>query len=117
MPKSVDAQLESDDLAKTLRAGHDEAVRPASDSATQPESLWRAVRESLRGSHRDYTSGPIGRSIIMLAIPMVLEMLMESVFAVVDIFWVAHLGADAVATVGLTESMLTLLYAVAIGLG
>ena len=86
MPKSVDAQLESDDLGKTFPAGHDdEAVRPASDYATQPESLWRAVRESLRGSHRDYTSGPIGRSIIMLAIPMVLEMLMESVFAVVDI--------------------------------
>jgi len=117
MPKSVDSQIESDDLAATLHSGHEEAVKAANDVATQPQSLWHAVRESLRGSHHDYTSGPIGRSIIMLAIPMVLEMLMESVFAVVDIFWVAHLGADAVATVGLTESMLTLLYAVAIGLG
>src|SRR6267142_5168492 len=78
---------------------------------TEPQSLWSAIRESLRGSHRDYTSGPIGRAIIMLAIPMVLEMCMESIFAVVDIKWVSYLGPDAMATVGLTESMLTLMYA------
>jgi putative MATE family efflux protein len=83
---------------------------------TEPSSFWAAVREALRGSHQDYTAGPIGRSIILLAIPMVLEMCMESVFAVVDIKWVSYLGPDAMATVGLTESMLTLIYALAIGL-
>ena len=85
-------------------------------SAQEQESLWSAVKESIRGSHRSYTTGPIGRSILLLAIPMVLEMIMESVFAVVDIFWVSHLGTDAAATVGLTESLLTLIYALAIGL-
>jgi putative MATE family efflux protein len=95
-----------------------EAVEPGSlPSSSETQSLWAAVREALRGTHRDYTVGPVGKAILLLAIPMVLEMLMESIFAVVDIFWVAHLGAEAVATVGLTESMLTLMYAVAIGLG
>lgn len=92
--------------------------RVASDVTQPPEGIWSAVRESLRGTHRDYTTGPIGRSIIVLAIPMVLEMLMESIFVVADIYWVAKLNnADAVATVGLTESMMTMIYAVAVGLG
>ena len=89
---------------------------PASESPPA-QSLWGAVREALAGAHgRDFTEGPIGRSIFILAVPMVLEMLMESIFVVVDVFVVAHLGADAVATVGLTESFMTILYALAMGL-
>lgn len=91
-------------------------ARAASSLNPADEGIWTAIKEALRGSHRNYTEGPIGRSIILLAIPMVLEMLMESVFAVVDIFWVSHLGTDAAATVGLTESLLTLIYALAMGL-
>src|SRR5882672_5999794 len=89
-----------------------------SDVATPSESMsfWSAIRESLRGSRQDYTVGPIGRLIILLAVPMVLEMFMESIFAVVDIKWVSYLGADAMATVGLTESLMTVIYAIAIGL-
>src|ERR1700675_4600769 len=90
-------------------------IAPDRGSSDEP-GFWAAVREALRGSHRDYTVGPIGRSIILLAIPMVLEMCMESIFAVVDIKWVSYLGPDAMATVGLTESLLTLIYAIAIGL-
>jgi putative MATE family efflux protein len=74
------------------------------------------MREALRGSRLDYTTAPIGRAVIMLAVPMVMEMAMESIFAIADVFWVAHLGADAVATVGLTESMLTMIYTAAMGL-
>ena len=80
-------------------------------------SVLATVREALRGSKQDFTDGPIGRSLVLLAVPMVLETVLESLFAVVDIFFVAHLGADAIATVGLTESMESLVYAVAIGLG
>ena len=79
-------------------------------------SFWQTIREAIRGSHYDYTSGPVGRAIILLAVPMVLEMSMESLFAVVDIFWLGHVSPTAVATVGLTESMLALVYTAAMGL-
>ena len=77
----------------------------------------RLLRETLHGSTQDFTDGPIERALVLLAVPMVLETVLESLFAVVDIVFVAHLGADAIATVGLTESLMSLIYAVAIGLG
>jgi putative MATE family efflux protein len=79
-------------------------------------SMFSTVRDAVRGTSIDYTTAPVGHAVIMLAVPMVLEMAMESIFAVADVFWVAHLGADAVATVGLTESMLTIIYTAAMGL-
>ena len=81
-----------------------------------PAGAWATIREAIRGSQQDFTQVPIRRAVVLLAVPMVLEMSMESLFAVVDIFWVSRLGSDAVATVGLTESMLALVYAVAMGL-
>src|SRR5262249_24816121 len=86
-------------------------------SVLQEESWWRHIVNAIRGVHHDYTEGPIGRSLLLLAVPMVLETLMESLFAVVDIFFVGKLGADAIAAVGLTESMLFIIYSIAMGLG
>ncbi len=74
------------------------------------------IAEALAGKEHDYTDGSIRRAVLLLAIPMMLEMAMESIFAITDIYFVSGLGADAVATVGLTEAVITLLYAVAIGL-
>ena len=73
-----------------------EIALSAPAAAAQGESIWGAVREALRGSRRSYTEGPIGRAILILAIPMVLEMMMESVFVVCDVFFVSKLGPDAV---------------------
>jgi putative MATE family efflux protein len=82
-----------------------------------PEPWWKHVRDAIRGVPHDYTEGSIGRSLLLLAIPMVLETLMESLFAVVDVFFVGKLGADAIATVGLTESMVYIIFAISMGLG
>jgi Na+-driven multidrug efflux pump len=90
---------------------------PNETTATRGARYWlQVLREALRGTGGDPTKGPLGRAILLLAIPMVLEMGMESIFAVVDIFYVSQLGAEAIATVGLTESMLTIVYTVAAGL-
>jgi len=87
-----------------------------SEEASPPVPLWHSVRQSLRGEEHDYTALPLNRAVILLAVPMVLEMIMESLFAVSDVFWVSRLGKEAVAVVGLTESVMTLIYAVAIGI-
>jgi MATE family, multidrug efflux pump len=92
-------------------------MQPSTDSgADLPAGRWAILRQAIRGTRIDYTTAPIGRAVVMLAVPMVLEMSMESIFAVADVFWVAHLGANAIATVGLTESLMTIIYTAAMGL-
>jgi putative MATE family efflux protein len=91
-------------------------MEPTTITTERPHTLWASLLEAVRGSHQDYTTGSLNRAILLLAVPMVMEMALESLFAVVDIFWVGRLGANATATVGLTESMLTLVFSVAFGL-
>src|SRR6186713_885679 len=95
------------------------ASSPGSQSAQPPAastSFWSDVAHALKGEQHDYTAESLNRATLLLAVPMVLEMLMESLFAVVDVFWVSRLGRDAVAVVGLTESIMTLIYAIAMGI-
>ncbi|MEQ9104009.1 MAG: MATE family efflux transporter [Rhodothermales bacterium] len=85
--------------------------------AAYSSSLWRDISAAMRGAQFDYTSGNLWRAIIILAIPMVLEMVMQSVLEVVDIYFVGRLGADAVAAVGLTASLIIIIFAIGLGLG
>ena len=91
-----------------------------SDTKTKTETRWqrwsRVLRQAINGEEQEFTTGSIDRAIVLLSIPMILEMAMESMFAVVDAFFVARISTEAVATVGLTESVLTLIYSIAIGL-
>ena len=84
--------------------------------AAPQTTFWGSIKEALRGSHQDFTAGNLNRAILLLAIPMILELVLESLFAVVDVFWVSRLGPDAIATVGLTESLMYLVFAVGMGL-
>ncbi len=96
-----------------------EVPSPQSPGSEAPPESWGLLRDlfkALRTHDHDYTTGSLPRSIWLLAVPMVLELAMESVFAVCDIFFVSRLGDDAVAAVGVTEAMLTIVYALAIGL-
>ena len=87
-----------------------------SPETTAEVGFWRSVRQALRGEQFDYTAVTLNRAVLLLAVPMVMEMIMESLFAVVDVFWVSRLGKEAIAVVGLTESVMTLIYAVAFGI-
>ena len=93
----------------------------SANSQIRPDNKFRAffrqINEAVSGTEQDFTEGKLSRAILLLSIPAVLEMVMESVFVIVDIYFVSKLGADAVATVGITESMVTVIYAIAIGLG
>ncbi len=88
----------------------------SSDTASTKHTFWSDLRHALRGTNADYTRIPLKRAVFLLAIPMMLELVLESTFAVVDIFFVSKLGSSAIATVGLTETYLFLLYSVAMGL-
>jgi putative MATE family efflux protein len=91
-------------------------MRIQNNNASSISRIYNLLRQSLNGQEMDYTSGSIRKAVLLLAIPMMLEMCMESVFAVVDIFFVSHLGKHATSTVGLTESVITIVYSLAIGI-
>ncbi|HZG23659.1 MAG TPA: MATE family efflux transporter, partial [Chitinophagaceae bacterium] len=90
----------------------------SSDQSTRLSvlNIFSLLKQAIQGEQQDYTTGSIRKAVFMLAVPMILEMVLESVFAVVDIFFVGRLGKEALSTVALTESVLTLVYSVAIGL-
>jgi len=94
----------------------DEKEGEAAGAGSRLGAAWTLLKQAVLGTQQDYTEGSLNRAVFLLSVPMILEMAMESVFGLVDVFFVGRLGPDAVASVGLTESFLTLVFAVAIGL-
>ena len=86
------------------------------DNQLTRKNIFQYFKDAVTGKEQDFTTGSIRKAVFMLSIPMILEMLMESIFALVDIIYVSRVSVNAVATIGLTESIITLVYAVAIGL-
>jgi putative MATE family efflux protein len=116
---NVDAQLESTPKLNPDQpspTGTDGTAASADAHSGGAPGFWALLREALVGSRRDLTAMPLGRAIFLLAIPMVLEMGMESIFTLADIFWLARVGPEAVATAGLTETLMTLIYTAAMGM-
>jgi putative MATE family efflux protein len=110
MGYSMPSSAHSDDILRIIGQLSNDGARSGEPGA------WATIREAIRGSHVEYTTVSIGRAIVLPAVPMVLELVLESVFALVDVFFVARLGADSVATVGVTEAILSIVYATASGL-
>jgi putative MATE family efflux protein len=105
-----------DDCRELVRKRALNTVLSGQPQGLSASSIWRDIKDSIQGTEADYTSININKAILLLSIPMVLELVMESTFAIVDIFFVGKLGASAVAAVGLTETYLYLLYSIAMGL-
>jgi putative MATE family efflux protein len=104
----------------TQRTSEPDAARDvelgARSAGARLGSAWTLLKQAVRGTQQDYTEGSLNRAVFLLSVPMILEMVMESVFGVLDVYFVGRLGPDAVASVGLTESFLAIVFAVAIGL-
>jgi putative MATE family efflux protein len=105
------------DFIKYMNEQFDVVVEEKGDSTLKSSTgLWATLREAVFGTEQDFTEGSIGRAIFLLSVPMVLEMAMESLFGIVNVYWVSHLGRDQTAAVGITESLLTIVFTVALGL-